>query len=392
MRHFRLQMTVLAAAAGLVAALLAAPASAAATAPTAEPTLTVTVLAEGLTIPWDITQAPDGTLLFTERSGDLSILHPDGSVSPVAADFGDLFAQGETGLMGVVLHPGFTQNRRFYTCQGHQDATGREIQVIGWTMNQAYTAATRVADPLVGGIPVGAAQPGRHGGCRLRFDATGALMIGTGDSATGSVPQDLTSLGGKVLRVDAITGAPAAGNPALGAPNPDTRLLYTYGHRNIQGLALRADGRMFSVEHGSFRDDEVNLVRPGRNYGWDPDGATGGYDESVPMTDLEKFPNAVEASWSSGSTTDATSGGTFLVGRQWGSWQHSLVVATLAGEMALRLSFNRAGQLIGETTIPELDGTFGRLRTVQMGTDGALYVTTSNRGGGADVILRITAS
>jgi aldose sugar dehydrogenase len=289
--------------------------------------------------------------------------------------------------MGLVLDPGFAMNRRFYTCQGHQAGNDREIQVIAWTVNADYTAATRVANPLLGQIPVNTAD-GRHGGCRLRFDTTGALMIGTGDTATGSVPQDLTSLGGKILRIDPMTGGPAAGNPRMNAVNPNTRLIWNYGHRNPQGLALRPNGQMFNVEHGPSRNDEVNLVLSDRNYGWDPNGAGGSYDESVPMTDLQKFPNAQPALWASGPTTDATSGASFLVGPQWGSWNGSLVVAELKGQALLRLTFDSEGRLTGEELIPEFTGTYGRLRTAQLGTDGSLYLTTSN--GANDVILKIT--
>jgi glucose/arabinose dehydrogenase len=106
------------------------------------------------------------------------------------------------------------------------------------------------------------------------------------------------------------------------------------------------------------------------------------------MTDLQKFPNAKPAAWSSGPTTDATSGATFLVGRQWKSWNGSLVVAALKGQSLLRLTFNRRGQLASEELIPELTGTYGRLRTAQLGTDGSLYLTTSN--GVDDVILKAT--
>jgi glucose/arabinose dehydrogenase len=133
----------------------------------------------------------------------------------------------------------------------------------------------------------------------------------------------------------------------------------------------------------------VNLVRPGRNYGWDPVGSGGGYDESVPMTDLNKFPHAVEAAWSSGPTTTATSGATFLTGPQWGSWRHSMVVAELKASQLRLLTFDRSGVLVRELLIPEFDGMFGRLRTAQLGADGALYVTTSN--GSNDKIIRVTA-
>ena len=340
----------------------------------APPNLRVATLVSGLSIPWDIAFTPDGTMLFTQRAGVLSSRLADGTVQTIGADFGDLFASGETGLMGIVVDPAFVSNRRFYTCQGH---TGPEIQVIAWTLNAAYTQATRVADPLVGGLP---ASSDRHGGCRLRFGPEGYLWIATGDAASGTLPQDLTSLGGKVLRVDASTGAGAPTNPF--APSR----VYTYGHRNVQGLALRpGTSQMWSVEHGPSVDDEINLLAAGRNYGWNP---VPGYNEEVPMTDLVEFPDAVEAKWSSGSPTLATSGGVFLEGDQWGVWEGRLAVATLADSKLRLFEFTLDGAFVSQVVVAELDGTFGRLRTPMLGPDGALYVTTSN-GGGVDRILRI---
>ena len=341
------------------------------------PALEVTTLVSGLTIPWDIAFTPDGTMLFTQRGGVLSSRLADGTVQTVSAEFGDLFARGETGLMAIVVDPAFASNRRFYTCQGH---TGREVQVIAWTIDAAYTEASRVADPLVGGLPT--AGGGRHGGCRLRFGPQGYLWISTGDGARGTVPQDLSSLGGKVLRVDASTGAAAPGNPF------GTRI-YSYGHRNVQGLALRpGTSQMWSVEHGPSRDDEINLLTSGGNYGWNP---VPGYNESVPMTDLTEFPDAIEARWSSGNPTLATSGGIFLEGEQWGIWEGRLAVATLKRRELRLFEFAADGALLSEVVVPELDGTYGRLRTPMLGPDGALYVTTSN-GSGADRILRIVAT
>jgi len=369
---------------GLFTAVI--PASPASAAP-ARPTFTITPIVTGLNLPWDVAQTPDGTLIFDQRMSGLSVRRTNGTVGPLNADFSDLFASGETGLMGLVLDPGFASNRRFYTCQGHQDATGKEIQVIAWTVNTGYTAATRVADPLLGDIPVNAGT-GRHGGCRLRFDSTSSLMVSTGDNAVGSFPQDLTSLAGKILRINPLTGAPAAGNPRLNSANPNTRLLWNYGHRNPQGLALRPNGQMFNVEHGPAIEDEVNLVLKNRNYGWNPVGAGGSYNESVPMTDLQEFPNAKPAAWTSGQT-GATCGATFLVGAQWKSWNGSMVVAQLQGSSLLRFTFNSRGRLTSQELIPEFTNTYGRLRTAQLGTDGSLYITTSN-GGGGDVILKVT--
>ena len=343
----------------------------------APPTLSVEVFVSGLSIPWDIAFAPDGTMLFTQRGGVLSARLADGTVQTVSADLGDLFARSETGLMAIVVDPGFASNRRFYTCQGH---TGPEVQVIAWTIDGAYTSASRVADPLVGGLP--AASSGRHGGCRLRFGPQGYLWISTGDGVRGTNPQDLSSLGGKVLRVDASTGAAAPGNPF------GTRI-YSYGHRNVQGLALRpGTSQMWSVEHGPSRDDEINLLTSGGNYGWNP---VPGYNQNVPMTDLTEFPDAVEARWSSGNPTLATSGGIFLEGEQWGSWEGRLAVATLERSELRLFEFAADGALLSEVVVSELDGAYGRLRTPMLGLDGALYVSTSN-GGGVDRILRIVAT
>ena len=123
---------------------------------------------------------------------------------------------------------------------------------------------------------------GRHGGCRLLLTRGGALLVGTGDAAQGRNPRNLRSLGGKTLRLDRMTGRPPPATPSRNADSRRKRYVFTYGHRNVQGLAQRRDGTLWSVEHGSFRDDEVNLLRGGGDHGWNP---VPGYDESVPMTD-----------------------------------------------------------------------------------------------------------
>jgi glucose/arabinose dehydrogenase len=341
--------------------------------PSDAPELEVAVVADGLDHPWDVAQASDGTLLVDERLGGFTAVLPDGTVQEVTADFGDLFARGETGLMGLVLDPAFDANRRFYSCQGVTGADGPSIAVIGWTVSADWRTATRVADPLIGQIPVNAGS-GRHGGCRLRFTPDGALLIGTGDNAVGSNSQDRSSLAGKVLLADAATGEVA---------------VWTYGHRNVQGLAVRpGTGQVFSVEHGTSRDDEVNLLRPGGNYGYDPNGEDGGYDESVPMTDLD-IPGAIPAVWSSGEQTIATSGGTFLDGVQWGSYDGLMLVGVLKDQGVLALRLSEDGDLEEQFRLPELEGSYGRIRTVQQGTDGALYVTTDN-GSDSDQLLRVT--
>jgi glucose/arabinose dehydrogenase len=202
--------------------------------------------------------------------------------------------------------------------------------------------------------------------------------VGTGDAATGTNPQSLTSLGGKVLRID-TNGAAATGNPSLG-PGADPRI-WSFGHRNVQGLAF-APGtpawRGYSIEHGTDRDDEVDRLVPG-NFGWDP---VPGYDESRPMTDLGKFPSAVRASWSSGFPTIAPSGATFLTGSRWGSWNGALAVAVLKGAQ-LRVYFPQSDGAITGTLVRLQDGV--RLRSAVQGPDGNLYVSTDARAGGDQI-------
>jgi len=290
----------------------------------------------------------------------------------------------------MVVHPDFAQTRRFTTCQTHtQDGTPTDVRLVTWQLSADGASATRVTDPLVGGLPINSS--GRHSGCRPTIGPDGALLVGTGDTARGAVSQDLNSLGGKVLRVDLETGEPAPGNPFADAQNPAQRLLWTYGHRNVQGVAVRpGTGEIYTAEHGPTTDDEVNVLRPGGNYGWDPSqgGRVGGYDESVPMTDVERFPDAVPAVWSSGSPVEAVSGAAFLSGGQWGDLDGALAVRALRGEKLLLMTLGPDGA-VANVTVPEpLDGTFGRLRAVRLGPDGALYVSTSN--GTDDQVLRVT--
>ena len=346
------------------------------------PPLQVTTVMSGLDIPWDLTFTPDGTMLFDQRKGVLSARLSNGTVRNVAADFSDLWLKGETGLEGLVVDPGFTANRLFYTCQSHNGAGVPDIRVIKWQINNDYSVATRVS-VVVSGISV-AEDSGRHAGCRLRFDNNQLLYVGTGDATIGTAPQDLTSLNAKVLRMT-TTGAPAPGNPFLSSANARTRLIYTYGHRNVQGLSLRpGTNDMWSVEQGTYRDDEVNRLVAGKNYGYNP---IPGYNESVPMTDT-RLPNVMSAVYTTGDPTLALSGGTWLSGPAWGSLNGAFIAAALKDTSVRALTISATNSLVSAQSIPALSGTYGRLRSPQLGPDGALYITTSN-GGGQDRILRV---
>lgn len=341
------------------------------------PELVVTPILQGLDRPWDAVQAPDGAILTGERSGGFFVRRADGSTGPVAADLTDLYAESETGLMGIALAADFEQSRTLYTCQGFQGGGVTDIRIQSWTADIGWTTLTR-GPVVLDGIPT---IGGRHGGCRILTAADGTLFIGTGDAAQPTVPQDPNSLGGKTLHIN-TDGTPAAGNP-----NPDSPV-YSLGHRNVQGLAQQpGTGRIYSVEHGTTWDDEVNLLEAGGNYGYKPDLIPGIYDERVPMTSQILVPGAIPATWRSGNSTLATSGGAFVTGSGWGSWNGALVMAALKTKQLVFLRLADDGQSATAQTFG-LQDQYGRLRSVTPLSDGSLLVTTDSSGTGQ--VLRVT--
>jgi len=343
------------------------------------PTLRAQTIVSGRSHVWEIAFTPSGTMLWTERPGRIMKRTSGGTVTQVTADLSGLRVAGETGLMGLAVDPSFSSNRRIYTCMGYSSGSTTDVRVVPWVFNGAGTAVARQA-PIVTGMP---ATTGRHGGCRLVFDGRRRLYVGTGDAAIGTTPQDLGSLGGKILRVDPDTGAGSPENPFASSASATTRRIFSYGHRNVQGLAIRpGNGSLWSAEHGPDRDDEVNRGQAG-NFGWNP---VPGYNEAVPMTDTAEFPDAVRARWSSGVPTVATAGIAWLDGDRWGVWDDHMVVATLKGQRLLLLKPESDGRLTLVQTLYQ--GTWGRLRAVRLGPDGNLYVGTSN--GEGDRIIRIT--
>lgn len=421
----------------LTAVVAAAPAATATTGPAGlraaaanppVPELTVSTVVDGLSNPWDVTFTPDGTMLFDQLRGGLGAVLPTGEVRYLDADFADNFTGNESGVMGLVVDPGFANNRTLYICQTlrgpdpAQPGVGSATSVVRWRVAADYGSAVRDGTVVSGIRP--ANTEGRHVGCRLRFDDAGLLYVSTGDGNSPTGPEDITSPLGKVLRVT-TAGDPAPENPFAADENDWAKRVFTFGHRNPQGLAWRATtGRMWSVEQGPNRDDEINLLAAGADYGWNPVGPGGAYqDNGTPMT----REGATPAAWSSGSPTIATSGGTFLAGTGWGAWEGALAVATLKGVSLRMFSVAETSQVArtaaGDpaTTVAEpgpevtltggddgavvtsagatatatadpigtaFSGTFGRLRTAQLGPDGDLFVTTSN-GNGQDKILRI---
>ncbi|WP_425571639.1 PQQ-dependent sugar dehydrogenase [Nocardioides aquiterrae] len=347
------------------------------------PSLHVKRLVTGLDHPWDVRPVGHGRLLFTQRDRATLSLWDGERVRTVEGFPTDsVWVSGETGLMGLETDPDFATNHVVYTCQGGFTTSGHDVRVMRWTLNGKLTAIT-ASKELLGGLPT---TTGRHGGCRLLALKDGSLFVGTGDAATGTNPENKKSLGGKTLRLNATTGRPWPNNPFHKSDNRRKRYVQTFGHRNVQGLALRRDGTggVWSIEQGTYRDDEVNVLQNGGDYGYNP---VPGYNEDVPMTDHSLPGRQISAVWRSGDPTLATSGGDFVYGQGWGAYDGTLAVAALKAERVLFLTLKPTSDLESVRVPPALK-KYGRIRTVVDGPGNVFYVTTDN-GNGADVILAV---
>lgn len=335
------------------------------------PELRASIVVEGLAHPWDVDFLPDRTLLFTERSGEISKLVDGEKISIELPD--DINPGGEGGMMGLAVDPDFAVTRFIFACF---NTTAGDIRVVRWMADQTVESLTNRQD-IVSGIP--AADSGRHSGCQIAFGPDDNLWVATGDAADDTTPQDPASLGGKILRVDR-DGKAAADNV-----DSVEKRVYSFGHRNSQALAFYAakrDGSFgVSVEHGPDRDDEINQLKPG-NFGWAPGP---GYDESVPMTDTERFSGATQSIWSSGSRTIAPSGAAFVRGSSWGRLSDWLAVSVLKDKQLLLLNISN-GSVNGTRTF--FENTYGRLRAATLGPDSELYLSTDN--GSNDAIIKVT--
>ncbi|MBC8090088.1 MAG: PQQ-dependent sugar dehydrogenase [Phycisphaerae bacterium] len=342
--------------------------------PAAEiPALDQTVYLGGLSMPWDLAFLPNGELLLTERGGRIRLRRAAGTVITVAQPT-DVVVSGEGGLLGLALDPQFATNRFVYTCFSSNRGGTNDNRVVRWELSADGTQLAARTD-IVTGLPW--ANGGRHSGCRPRFGPDGMLWVGTGDAAVGTNAQNLQSLGGKVLRVTR-DGTAAPGNPTIASA--DARI-YSYGHRNVQGVAFHpVTQATWTVEHGPSSDDEVNQLTPGANAGWNP---VPGYNESVSMTDLTRYPNALRAIFSTGSPARGSSGGTFITGAAWKAFQNAFVVAQLVGARLQILILNTNGSVKNATTMYADLST--RLRVPVMGPDGALYVATDVGGSGGQI-------
>lgn len=347
----------------------------------------------GLDHPWDIAFTPDGTTgIVTERGGRISSFDPvNGGPAKLLGTVANVQQSGESGLLGAAFDPAFPTSPYLYVC-----ASMGTNNIVRLTVDLAQAAGAGLSDQktLLQGMP----QASFHDGCRIRFEpgtTPPALWITMGDAGLGPGPQHLRSYAGKVMRTVVDDTNPAA--PTL-KPYPNNPLggdvLYSIGHRNPQGLAFQpGTGRVFTSEHGPNINDEVNRLVAGGNAGWDPN-TNGAYDQSKPMTDLAKFPNAVIPSWRSGdSFTLAPSGIVFIEnvgGADWKGWNGALAVTFLKNQRLRIMFVDGNGAVTGAYPVQELTGK--RLRSVALNpVTGKLYITT-DVGAPSDAIITLTPS
>jgi glucose/arabinose dehydrogenase len=303
------------------------------------------VLATGLEAPWGLAFLPDGRALVSERdSGRIVAVPADGGTPTEVARLPEVDASGEGGLLGIAVSPAFARDGTVFAYY----TAGADNRIVRFLL----------ADPahreqvLVAGIPVS----GIHNGGRLAFGPDGYLYASTGDASQRGRSQDPTSLGGKILRMT-VDGKPAPGNP------DPASLVWSFGHRNVQGLAWDDTGQLWASEFGQDTYDEINRIVAGGNYGWPTVEGGGGAprfrDPLLTWTTAEASP----------------SGMAYARGSLW--------VAALRGERIWRVDLDGRGGV--RSAEPLLVGRYGRLRHVALSPDGsALWVLTSNRDGRGD--------
>lgn len=333
------------------------------------------MIQDGLEHPWDIAFAPDGRMVVTERIGRVLVFASAEPHAPLltTAMIPDVRAELESGLMGIAV-----DGTTVYVCASRDPGGdgGEPWRVDLMRATLASDGSLTDFEPLSIGETIGGP---RHQGCAVEI-ADGFLWVTIGDAnmPADGIAQRTDTLNGKVLRLK-LDGSVPDDNP-LDSP------IYSLGHRNPQGIAIREDGLVLEVEHGTDVNDEINVIQPGGNYGypcW-----TGAADVGPAPNGCGAAADYLPPAWASGSPTLATSGATFLRGAAWGTWDGDLVVSTLKEEDLRLFSVTAAGKVTYEQTL--LDGRFGRLRAVVIGPDGALYVSSSN--GNDDRIVRVVRS
>ncbi len=307
---------------------------------------TLSDVATGLDVPWGVAFAPDGRVFVNEREGRVLELSPNGSrqvVHEFAVD-----ATGEAGLLGLAASPSFASDGWLYAYL----TTSADNRVVRFRPGGPV-------EPILTGIPKAA----YHDGGIIAFAPDGMLFIGTGDARVEDRAQDLNSLAGKILRVQADGRVPAD-NPFPGSP------VWSFGHRNVQGLAWSASGQLYATDFGPDRDDEINLIRAGGNYGWPVVTGEAGRDGFIDPIFVRQ---PSEASWSQLA---------LLLNSSLSQWDGDLFAAGLRGQRLWRMRLGADGGVVESEVL--LVRQLGRLRGAKQAPDGSLWLWTSNRDGRGD--------
>jgi glucose/arabinose dehydrogenase len=319
----------------------------------------VQVLAENLDVPWAIDIAEDGRLFFTEREGRIMAMEKNGSLISDPVSYINVLQNGESGLLGLALHPNFTENHLLYVYHTYSNGSAVLNKVLMLTENDNKIVESKV---IIDNIPAA----DRNDGGRIKFGPDGKLYIATGDALQPGLAQDAGSLAGKILRINSDGSIPED-NPFEGSP------VYSYGHRNIQGLAWHPlTGELYASEHGPEGNDEINLIKPGTNYGW-----------PIEDCNAEKFEKPIVCF----NPAIAPAGMTFAASDTLG-YQNDILLATLKAQQIRLID-------LGSNVESNILTGFGRIRDVVEASDGSLYIATSNKDGRAipaqddDKILRI---
>ncbi|NGM23839.1 PQQ-dependent sugar dehydrogenase [Roseomonas stagni] len=340
----------------------------------------LTTLATGLDRPWGAALLPDGSLLVTERPGGLRRVTPSGEVSAPLAGVPEVEARGQGGMLDIAIAPDFARTREVYLSHAMLVQGGALTRLTRARLSADATALEGVT-PILDATP---AQPsGRnHYGSRIAFGPDGRLYLSTGDRMNDKMrSQRLDDLAGKILRLER-DGSAAAGNPFLGRGDARAEI-FSYGHRNPQGLAFNPwTGGLWQAEFGARGGDEINLVRPGLNYGW-PVVSHGVDYNGSPIGTGQKEAPGIEAPLHFWTPSVSPSGINFYTGNAFPGWSRSLFVAALNPPGLVRLETE------GERVVAEERLLFDRrirMRQVVVAADGALLVLTDE---GRGRILRL---
>lgn len=336
-------------------------------------TLAVETVASGLSSPWGVALLPDGLILITEKAGTLRVVRDGRLLARPVSGLPAVTMRGQGGLMDVVAHPGYRQNRLIYW--SYSAGTGGEVGTdVARGRLDCQGENCSVADVQVIFSQKPKVSAGQHFGSRLVWDRSGNLFVTLGDRGRQDEAQNLGNHIGTVLRITDTGGVPA-GNPFAKREGAMPEI-FTYGNRNVQGAALHPrTGELWATEHGPQGGDELNILRAGQNYGWPviTHGRTYGLGRTIGEgTERKDVPKALKI-WLPQSI--APSGLTFYTGRLFPEWRNSLFLGALRSQELVRLTLD-GDTVTGEERI----GGFGRVRDVREGADGALYVLSESTG------------